>query len=398
MCRLSALYPDWTKIDDNIGMLWPHWDRRVGDNPVIVRWFPVGGSVYDTEIRAYNLGLTSYTVLPHCGGGNQAWTDPVSGIGYVACYLPPGENYIGVLGEVTAIPLGVLYSSSPFISGNSQYIIIGGGTTIAVYTHAGVLSTSFSALDHVRGIAADETYIYVLTSPSGDLSSGNLASYTLLGALVTSVALSHVRGCANTPNIDGSILVMTGELILGSGATLTWYAPNLSVAKAVTIEASGVSVVGYNSPACYSTNIYIEVRGNANLNVGLDPRTCWYTYQEAAVENIGDEPGDNVFITAFASNGADLVTRHVTDMRDTIERWAASGSFINPETSNPYNWTDSDPDNLYFCAMGDRTEYGATGGARYDWTRTEAEMVGTRTCDIDIGEIAECVALLEAAS
>jgi len=48
--------------------------------------------------------------------------------------------------------------------------------------------------------------------------------------------------------------------------------------------------------------------------------------------------------------------------------------------------------------MGDRTKYGARGGAKYDWTRTPQDMGGTPTYDIDIGEIRECITTLQAAA
>ena len=78
-----------------------------------------------------------------------------------------------------------------------------------------------------------------------------------------------------------------------------------------------------------------------------------------------------------------------------------------------------DPDNLYFVAMGDRSDYGATDGAKYTWTRTlinnpdtgntisdtggqfvddvTGDAVRLLLTDMDIGEIEECVSTLEAA-
>jgi sugar lactone lactonase YvrE len=93
-------------------------------------------------------------------------------------------------------------------------------------------------------------------------------------------------------------------------------------------------------------------------------------------------------------NNASIAPNHILDMRAAIEGIAPQ--FKNGATGNAFNWTDASADNLYFVAMGDRTAYGATGGAAYDWTRDETAMIDTYTYDIDIGEIEETTALLEA--
>jgi hypothetical protein len=93
------------------------------------------------------------------------------------------------------------------------------------------------------------------------------------------------------------------------------------------------------------------------------------------------------------SSGARHIENHITDMRTAIEELAEF--YINADTGAPFNWTDEDEDNLYFKAMGDRTKYGATGGAKYDWTRIPLSGAGALR-DIDIGEVFECIELLEA--
>lgn len=105
-------------------------------------------------------------------------------------------------------------------------------------------------------------------------------------------------------------------------------------------------------------------------------------------------PADN----ALCSAGAALVPNHILDMRAAVERIVSYHYWKNPATHQPYNWTASSPDNLYFIAMGNRTRYGATGGARYTWTRTLAQMPGTAPYDMDIGEVYECVRVLKIAA
>jgi hypothetical protein len=105
-------------------------------------------------------------------------------------------------------------------------------------------------------------------------------------------------------------------------------------------------------------------------------------------------PADNALRTAWA----ELVPNHILDMRSAVERILSYGYWENPDTNQPYNWTDNSPDNLYFIAMGDRLGYGATGGARYAWTRSLAQMVGSPPVDLDIGEVYECVRVLKLAA
>lgn len=105
-------------------------------------------------------------------------------------------------------------------------------------------------------------------------------------------------------------------------------------------------------------------------------------------------PADN----ALCSAGVALVPNHILDMRAAVERIVTYHYWKNPATNHPYNWTSGSADNLYRIAMGDRTAYGATGGIRYVWTRTLAQMPGTAPYDIDIGEVHECVRVLKVAA
>ena len=149
------------------------------------------------------------------------------------------------------------------------------------------------------------------------------------------------------------------------------------------------------------TTILVSDIGDSRINVfdllSID-ETTFYSYTTTAATSLGT-PDGGVSVPALAAltpanNNADLVPRHIIDMRTAIETLAPY--FTNAVTGNPFNWTASSADNLYYVAMGDRTEYGATGGAAYDWTRTEAEMEGDYCYSIDIGEIDETVSLLEA--
>ena len=124
----------------------------------------------------------------------------------------------------------------------------------------------------------------------------------------------------------------------------------------------------------------------------------WFAYQADRKESIGEQPADTALYTAFSGEGAEPVARNLTQMRTAIEELIAEQHYKNPATLITYSFlvpVTSYPNNLLAVAMGDRTDYGATGGARGTWTRTEAQMIGDGPRDIDIGEIRECVETLE---
>jgi hypothetical protein len=139
----------------------------------------------------------------------------------------------------------------------------------------------------------------------------------------------------------------------------------------------------------------------------LGPQTIFFAYQNgAAPESLG-APDGGVAVPALQAlakapasgaafaDGADFLPENdYIQMRTAIE--ALAPFYKNAVTGNRFNWTNGSADNLYFVAMGDRTKYGATGGAKYDWTHDLATLRGQVPYDIDIGEIEECIAKLEA--
>lgn len=113
------------------------------------------------------------------------------------------------------------------------------------------------------------------------------------------------------------------------------------------------------------------------------------------------------------TDGAIVEPLHLIDMRNAL--YGLAPYYINATTGDPWDWGDpAGGNNLLYESMGDRTKYGATGGARnyaFGWTNgmgnvgdlgvpTKASqresMLGLPTYDIDIGEIEECVTTLEA--
>ena len=155
----------------------------------------------------------------------------------------------------------------------------------------------------------------------------------------------------------------------------------------------------------YNNELYV-VDGVAHrvqvfsANTSSLSQTEFHSYTTTAATSLGTPdggvsvPATNALKPAPDGNNADLIPRHIIDMRTAIETLAPY--FTNAITGNPFNWTASSADNLYYVALGDRSHYGATGGAKYDWTRTEAQMEGDYCYSIDIGEIADTITLLEA--
>ena len=152
--------------------------------------------------------------------------------------------------------------------------------------------------------------------------------------------------------------------------------------------------------AVYDGEVYVADYFNHRVQVfdtegiSLLNQTEFYAYTESSKKSLGTPdggvsvPDDDALKNAFSGAGSIIADNIILDMRAAIETIANSGC-------SSYNWVDNDPNNLYYVAMGDRTKYGATGGARYTWTRTADQLNGAEVCDIDIGEIYECVLKLE---
>jgi sugar lactone lactonase YvrE len=130
-------------------------------------------------------------------------------------------------------------------------------------------------------------------------------------------------------------------------------------------------------------------------------QTAWAKWTRQGAVSLG-LPDGGIAVPALDAldNGKALVAPETLDqMRRPIEVLAPG--FINGATSNPFNWIDLDPDNLYFVSLGDRdtspTDFGfATPSPAYDWERMLAQMRKTKTVDLDIGEIKRTIAELQA--
>jgi len=124
-------------------------------------------------------------------------------------------------------------------------------------------------------------------------------------------------------------------------------------------------------------------------------QTTFYKYTPTGKISLGQPDGGVAVPDDEAIADTMLTANPLLDMRKAVQGIVQTRK-LKAGSGKPFNWNSGSADNLYFIAMGDRTRYGATGGARYAWTRTSFSNVSPY--DIDIGEIFECVQILKAAA
>ncbi len=125
-------------------------------------------------------------------------------------------------------------------------------------------------------------------------------------------------------------------------------------------------------------------------------QTEFFRYTRTRRESLG-MPDGGVSVPAINALAKTPFTPHpIVDMRDAIVR-LVNATRLKAPSGQPFTWTE-DANNLYRVAMGDRSDYGATGGLRYTWTRTLQQMLRTPPRDVDIGEVYECVRALKIAA
>lgn len=236
--------------------------------------------------------------------------------------------------------------------------------------------------------------------PSGDImvcgTSTGIRRYTNTGALVSTIALSGASSVAfdssgnmyAVVNVSDSVSVYDSSFsLLGSFGTSGSNPGQFQSPYGCAVDSAGFLHVT-------DTSRQKVIKFTSELTVGVT-QTEFNSYTTTVATSLGTPDGGVSIpsLNGLNANGAGPVPNHILDMRTAIETLAPY--FTNAATGNPYNWTASS-DNLYFVAMGDRSAYGATGGAAYDWTRNEAAMINTPAYGLDIGEVASCLDQLEA--
>lgn len=126
-------------------------------------------------------------------------------------------------------------------------------------------------------------------------------------------------------------------------------------------------------------------------------QTTFYRYASTGKASLGQPDGGVTVPADEAIADSMLAANPLIDMRKAVQGIVQTRK-LKAGSGKPFNWNSGSADNLYFIAMGDRTRYGATGGARYSWTRADSAFTGAAPYDIDIGEIYECVQVLKVAA
>jgi hypothetical protein len=253
---------------------------------------------------------------------------------------------------------------------------------IEVYNAAGILQRTIGTpgsgpgeFRNIFGITSDATSLYIVDSNT----ERRIQVFTIAGVF------RYLWGQSGTG--DGEFVNPWGIHFFDNEV----YVIDTSTSRVQVFDTSGV---------------FQRKWGTQGVLEGI-PSTEFFAYQNgAAPESLG-APDGGVAVPALQAlakapasgaafaDGADFLPENdYIQMRAAIE--ALAPFYENSVTGNPFNWTNGSADNLYFVAMGDRTKYGATGGAKYDWTHDLATLRGQVPYDIDIGEIEECIAKLEA--
>jgi Mg-chelatase subunit ChlD len=126
-------------------------------------------------------------------------------------------------------------------------------------------------------------------------------------------------------------------------------------------------------------------------------QTRWIRYETNGTRTDLGEPDGGVTVPALEGlDGAPLTPFYIRDLRAVVERIVNEKRLKTPGEVL-YDWTAGSPNHLLALAMQSGADYGLTGTPT-TWRRSLEEMIGTPPCDLDIGEITECVRLLKIAA
>jgi hypothetical protein len=308
------------------------------------------------------------------------------------------------------------------------------------YTRAGVLLGSWVlgvSGDFVGTITTDNVHLYISGFVSGVGSS--VWKYTMAGLYVTEWTVQsmgwnslgggnglggkHITYNANNASlyavvedpVDGASVgyFTTDGVALGSWEIGTWndalavkngeiyVVQSANIPQADSLLSSGVrrfssagillDTYGHSffgdvttrghcgsfelGSACFSDNGDLYIGSNFEpILQRIGSSTPWFRYEMEANE-----------LLAVPVSSSSLAESHLSSMLIFDLRSAVEGLCHRFESSSPgYHWQfgNADVTSIVWAAMGDRTEYGATIGAKYTWTRRDS----WRTANAVIGQ------------
>lgn len=184
---------------------------------------------------------------------------------------------------------------------------------------------------------------------------------------------------------SGGVTTKFRRYTLGSGAFVAEY--DMSPVQIRMVDGYLWCAFRYNAGRLAGTSYdviqsYVDVYDPATMTLVRriiigDPmgQTEWFAVSNSSQTSMGT-PDSGVAVPdleRLAQSGVIKSPLHITQMRDALVRLAPF--FIAP-SGNPLHLNGTnDPENLYALAMGTRTNYGATGGTRYSWTRALQDML-----------------------
>ncbi len=155
-----------------------------------------------------------------------------------------------------------------------------------------------------------------------------------------------------------------------------------------------------------------EQEPSVEQTVSLDyDQTEWYVYNSNGTKTSMGTPNGGVSTpdlgrlsyqipqTLRSPTEEGILNDHayIRDMRNALERLARNGLYEDAQGVK-YNWIPGSPNHLLYAAMKDKWRFYGRATAGYDWTNSVGRLANAPSEDVDIGEIYECIRLLEDAS
>ena len=316
-------------------------------------------------------------------------------------------------------------NTASYYYNGSTGIAVSNGLCYVIYTihnYGSLIYTRGVRVYNTNGSMVSESSFneYVISSPYKPIISnsyiyafgGYIRVYNLSGYVANHITISG-RNFIGGAFLNNYLYVISNSSTANHLCKFSVNGSSLVLNNEYELQIAPAAIAVYNDEIYLATQIsgiYIYSSSGSQLRhvntygyKWLAPKTTFYGYKESEKESLGNPyttpniPTNNALCEAFSGAGADLVSKHIIDMRTAIQSLVATNKFL-AANGKTYNFTANSANNLYYVAMGNRTKYGATGGAKYTWTRTASQMTGTSLYDIDIGEIAECVSTLESAT
>lgn len=297
----------------------------------------------------------------------------------------------------------------------------GSGSFITMYTSAGSeivrssvaggsipsVCTDGTNTWYIRGIGFSSNVLTLikydssLSAIAGPVTVATLSNYNTAITYGRTSGNVIVGGDNKIYIINSSTLSTISSFTLTTSADLVLGVAEDDLGNIWVLCGTAVGLLGYVEVFSSSGTSKFKFTMYRSYSYPVAGQTTFYAYTSGTSKVSLGTPDAGVSVpslTGMSSNNSVLSAQYILDLRSSVRSLVSSNHFKNPATGVVYNWTNGNANNLYYVAMGDRTKYGATGGAGYDWTRSGAAMVGTSPYDIDIGEIYECVAKLQAAT